>query len=808
MESYIKLTCTLLFSLFILSFVHAQSGSVKGSVVDDYGPLPSASIKLLKVGNTEQIQGVVSDMDGNFELSADLEMDLVLEISFMGYEIMRSESFRLTPEENEIDLGVIKMLMEAQVLESVLLQTKKRPITFSNASTIVQIENNPMAIGETAYSILQHLPGVSISHTGEIQMHGKSGVQVIINGRKTYMTGEELQSYLASIPSDAIANIELNTQPTASYDADGDAGILKIELKRATEDHFSGSFNAGYTNKQLNLWNANIFLSDQREKWSWSFLLDASRKGYVRDQYLNTDFSSHSSLDWLKQEGEEVATTQPFFSQLDMRYDLSENQSIGGHIQIGTKKMYRDWNSNSILKSMDTNVLEHIASFNHHTDKFNHGILHAFYKIKTDSLGSNLNMSVDASNVKRDIISDFNNEYSKENSETRLELLESPSSNIYQIFTAKADYEKLWENGRNLKFGSKISQVNFQSEVDFYSIEDQTPIYDNERSSVFNYKERIWAVYMDFYTPLHPKWDLNIGLRMEKTWGEGHEKLADDKHDRNYLDWFPSLSLKQKVSKNYQINYGYSKRITRPAFDWMNPQIFYIDPYNYTKGNPYLKPQHKQSVTMNHLIKNNYRIGLSYEYTSDYMVEVPMTGTNSNQTNFSTQNLSNAISYGVNIYAPLRIANFWNTDNSLTINQLTYELELEDISRRKHKDLYVLFQNQHQIELPKGLNLNLNFTVQSPFSYGYYKVNGQWWTDISLQKSFASKWDLSLKFTDVFKTMNMNVDYQFNDNSSNIKQYMGNRSISMQLSYRFGSKKKSKMENANEMDEYDRIQQN
>lgn len=805
MKRAIKTGILMVFAFFYVALSYGQDGKIKGNVVDEYGPLPGANVKLMQPESDDEIRGETTDFEGDFSISTELDEPVFLEISYMGYEDTQTDTITLSSNRKEIQLDTINMKQASEELKAVTVTGNKRPVSFSNGKTKVNVANSPMAQGESAFSLLRQLPGVSTGQDGEIKLQGKSGVQVVVNGRKTELKGEELKTYLESLPSDAIANIELDTHPSSENEAEGDAGILHIQLKESESEHFTGNVSVGYTYQDQHLWNSNLFLSQQNKKWDWSLVVDASEKGNIRHQTLHTDFNEEASLDNLKQQGKETHTSRPVFTQFDVNYKLSDRQKVGLNLELGRKKSKRDWNTSSAVK--EENEIIDNRSFNRHRQTFDHGLVNAYYQIKMDTLGSNLKISADASKVKRTIKSRFFNELDIETPDEHSELFKAPAKNDYEIFATKADYQKHWKNGTEMKFGTKYSQVDFKSHMDFYEIEEDTPEFDEERSNAFDYDEHIWAVYGKFSTQLHPKWTLDAGLRMEKTWGEGIEQLTDDNHKKDYTDWFPSVSLQQKVSDNYQIEYSYSKRITRPKYEFLNPQIFYIDPYNYSEGNPDLQPQRTHSFSMNHLINDKYQIGLTYDYNSDYMVEVPMTDTETNQTSFMVQNLKQASAFGVNAYVPIKIADFWDMNNSLTANYQSFKLDLEEDTNRKRSHLFVLFQNDQQIQLPKGIQLNLSINARSPFNEGYYNFHGQWWTDVALKKSFLDdKLDVNVKFTDIFKTMNLDADYRFNGNKSSIKQYMGNRSASVQLTYKFGGENGKQEQEETDFEEYERIQ--
>lgn len=805
MERAVKTGILIVFALFFAVSIYGQEGKIKGTIIDEYGPLPGAYVTLMQPGKDDEIHGKTTDFDGDFTIATEWDKQVFLEITYIGYEVIRTDTITLSSEQKEIRLDTIEMNINSEELAAVSVTGIKRPVTFSNGKTKVDVENSPMAQGESAFSLLRQLPGVSTGQDGEIQLRGKSGVQVMINDRKTELKGEELKTYLESLPSDAIAHIELDTNPSSEHEAEGEAGILHIKLKESKSEYFTGNVSAGYTYQDQHFWNSNLFLSQQNKKWDWSLIVDASEKGKTRHNTLHTDFNEEASLDELDQKGKETQNARPVFAQFSTNYKLSDRQKIGLNLELGRKKSKRDWNTSSSVKGIDNEIIDN-RSFNRHRETFDHGLVHVYYQVKIDTLGSNLKISADASKVKRNIKSRFFNELDIETPDEYPELFKAPAKNDYEIFAAKADYQKHWQNGIQIALGTKYSQVDFKSHMDFYEVVNDVPELDEEHSNAFDYDENIWAVYGKFSTQLHPKWTLDAGLRMEKTWGEGIEQLTDDRHKKDYIDWFPSVSLQQQVNNDYQIEYGYNRRITRPQYEFLNPQLFYIDPYNYGEGNPDLQPQRIHSLSMNHLIKGKYQIGLTYDYYSDYMTEVPMTDIETNQTSFIVQNLKRASAFGMNAYVPIKIANYWNMNNSLVANYQSFKLDLEEDVSRQKKHLFILLQNNQQIQLPKGIQLNISINARSPFNDGYYKIHGQWWTDIAVKKSFLDdKLDVSMKFTDIFKTMNLDADYQFNGNASSIKQYMGNRSASVQLTYKFGGENGKKQQKETDFEEYERI---
>lgn len=787
----------------------SQTGQVSGTIVDELGELYGATVMLLQVKDSTNVNATYSLVDGDFIFEeAPLDEEMFIKVSYIGYLDHFTSNFSLNSISDTLVLETIELEIENEVLGVVMLQTQNRPISYTNGKINVDVENSPLAKGSDAFSILNQLPGVSHGNGEDIQINGKSGVQVMVNGRLMNLKEDALKSYLESLPSDAIKSISLDTKPSAKHDAEGGAGILNIQLKDNKSGGLTGNVSAGYTYKQQHLWNTNLFLSQQNEKWSWLFLADVSKKSFNRDENMYKTFNPDASIDWLKQGGKENQTVKPINTQLELQYQINEKQRIGTNLQLRKSKSHQDWFRQSILKEKGSDLLQNIDSDNHHKANFDYGILQVFYALSTDTLGSELKLSADASSIKSKVNSDFYNIYEYEgDTDQTTEHLQTPSSSKYNILSAKADYKKVWKDHTSLSFGTKLSQIDYDSDLDFYTVQNEVPEHNIEKSSAFSYQERIWAGYVDFEKSLHPKWDLQAGLRVEKTWGEDEEKLLQQNNKRKYMDFFPNVQISHQISDNYKMEYAYSRRIDRPIFVLMNPQIFYMDPYSYIEGNPKLHPQRSNNFSINQLIHNRYSVELTYERTQDFMLEVPMVNNETNQTVFSTQNVKHLTSFGINIIAPLKLASFWRTENALTLNQQNYSLDNNEESI-KNKKLFTLFQSQHNINLPYGIKLNASFSVQSPLAYGYYTINGQWWTDIGLQKSFYDdRLSINLRFTDIFKTMNTDAEYAFNGNTNVINQYMGNQSVGIQVQYNFGGNGKTKQESS-KPEEYERIQQN
>ena len=805
MKTTFILKLTLFLALMSSTVSFANSGTITGMVVDDLGPLPGASIRLFRCDSDKEIRGVITDLDGRFVISGTINEEVYLEIRYLGYETLLTDPFTLKEGQSELDLDVLLLIPITNALETVSIQGKKRTVSFTDGKTRVQIAENPMTQGESAYSLLNKLPGVSVGQQGEILLNGKPGVKVMVNGHLIYMEGDDLKTYLESLPSDAIVSIDLDTKPSAALDAAGGAGVLNINLKKSESKSLAGTVSSGYTYQDRHLWNGNIFLNKQYEHWDWSLIADASEQSNKRRRFFYTDYNEESTLDRLEQDGREVRKRRPLFLQIDANAALTEKQKVGINVQGGHKNSLRKWNSITEVKAKEPGNIEHIKAFNNGEEVFNYGLMSAYYRLKTDTLGSNFRFTTDASIVKREITTEFRNEFNTGMPDERLSIFKTPSDNEYQIIALRGDYQNYFRNGGVLKLGGKYSFIDFNSAVNYFAIIDGVEHYIEDQSNAFNYSENILAVYAEYEGKLDEKWKLDAGLRMEQTWGEGVERIMENRHKKNYLEFFPSVSLQQEISKDYQLVYSYFKRITRPQYEFLNPQIFHIDPYNYIKGNPSLKPQLSHSVEVKNIIKRKYQMALTFDYYKNLMGEVPILNTETHKNEYSMRNMDRAIDVGMNAYIPTELTKFWNMNNSIVTNYQWYSLDLEE-TKRSNGHWFLQLQHQQQLKLPKEFLFGINLLARGRSIMGYYTFEPQWGADMFLNKSVGDRWNFNLKVADVFRSMKMKAQYQFNGNQSGSSQYAGNQFVSFQAKYRFGTNnKKSGIDKKSDFEEFNRI---
>ncbi|MCG9970874.1 TonB-dependent receptor domain-containing protein [Christiangramia crocea] len=796
MRLYQKTIFTVLGLLFSCSFFaqNSQRGTLNGTLLDqDEVTIPFATVAVMKIQDSTVVTGSTTDIDGKFEFKAPKPGDYFLRFSAIGYSSTFSSRFEVEGPAFSRDFGAITMKEESTMLNEVMIETWRPKITMEGGNLNVRVEGTALAAGSSAFEVLSRAPGVAVDQDGNFQLNGKSGVSVMIDGRLTYLSQQELKTLLEGMSAENIESIEVITNPSAKYDAAGTSGILNIKLKKNTLSGLNGSMYGGYEYNQINAYNFGTNINYKKGNWNSFLNLDVRRRGRIRDQYLTRGFTSGGEQTaFLEQNAEDDKTFLTPTLRIGTDYSINDNHTIGIMADLTYQDMENDWNSFGTVNNLQINETTNIVALNNIQEDFNNNRINLHYDAKLDTVGTTLSANVDYVSLSRDSESSFNNTYSfNQNNNEENEQLFSNSLSDYEIFSARLDFSTALSENSQLELGLKASDVISESDLDFFIQENGGRAFDPSRSNQFRYEENIYAAYASFSSKLSDKFRLNAGLRLEQTEAKGISATMDQTTERDYLELFPSLSLEQTVSKNYKLNYAYNRRILRPDYDRLNPFIFYIDPYTYITGNPDLQPQFTNSFKLTQTFFGKYNLILGYDVTEDYIGEIPLQDPVTSETAFGIRNMDNYTSLSATLVAPVQILPEWNATNTIVFADNRYDINIDGVEAENNQ-LFFMAQSTHRVNLPMDLSLEMNALYQGPVAYGLYRIEDRFGLDLGIKKSFMNeRLDVTLSADDIFKTMDVTGDSEFNGNTTYINQYMGNRGISLNLRYNLSSNKEN-----------------
>jgi hypothetical protein len=802
------LLLTILLATCLSNSTFAQTeGMLTGTILDEKSEaLGFVNVAVLQASADIVVTGAIADLDGSFKIKTPATGSYRLRVSGLGYLPFVTEVFEVTGPAFAKDFGKLPLKPDVKTLKEVTVQAMRPTITNDAEKMVVSVEGTALAQGSTAYEVLEKSPGVWVDQDGNITLNGKPGVMVMINGKQSFLSGKQLQNLLQGMSAENLKDLEIITNPSAKYDAEGTSGIININLKKNELYGMTGSVHGGYQYNRLSTYTSGAEISHKTGKWNTTASLDLARRTRFRDMTMERVFSGGQETIIMDQVGYELQQRFSPALRLGTDYDLNNRHSIGFMANLAYSDNTRSFDTDSYLRrpNPEENLL--INSSNNIEDSYKNGTFNLHYTGKLDSLGTTLSADLDYARIIDNTNFTFDNQkyISQSNQLLEQELLTSNNPTGYSIYSAKVDFAKKLGKTK-VELGAKTSYVKSDNELLFYEVVDTREILDPKRTSHFIYEENIYAAYATFSSSIGKVWQIKGGLRAEQTDSKGRSVTLKDVKPRNYLDLFPSVFVQQHVSDNYQLGYKYSRRINRPYYEHLNPFIFYIDPYTWATGNPELRPQYTNSFELTHTLKKSYNLVMSYAYTTDFIAEVPAFNAEDNTTVFERKNVKSYRNIGTTLVAPVRISGKWDINNTATMahQRYTNELNSQNLIREQ---LFFMLQSNHNIQLPHGLRMELNAGYQGPAVYGMFEIEDNWWVDAGLKRSFLEdKLMLSVNATDIFRTRQMDLSTRQEGNLNKIYQYHGTQSIRFNLRYRFSSGKEfeTKKRNVN-LDELNR----
>lgn len=758
-------------------------------------PIAYASVALLQQGTTKALAGSLTDGSGRFSIPGVAAGRYQLVFSFIGYETKTIRQLTVAAGSPEVAVGTVKLKQTTTQLQEVNVQTLRPTITQEADRMVVSIEGTALAAGKTAFDVLATSPGVYIDQEGNIQLNGRAGVTVMLDGKLTYLSAKDLRNLLEGMSAENIKNIEIITNPPAKYDAEGSSGILNINLKQNQQQGTNGSIYAGYTyNGKQHGYSTGGNINHKSGKWNSFLSLDMARRVGGRDATFTRVFKGEEETVYFDQ----VATGNyrvqgPPSARLGTDYSLNDRHSLGFTANFTTNFLKNDFLTDTYIGNAPGQPNLYIDANNYMENRFTHFANNLHYLGKFDTLGTTLSADLDYVRISNDGESNFYNYYDSLASSRPVtrDFLYTSTPNHFDIYSAKIDFTKAFEGGRKLELGAKASRVLTDNDSRFYFNNSEAPVLDLKRTNHFIYDETIYAAYINWSSKLGEKFSLQAGLRAEQTKSEGESKTTGQLTKRDYLSLFPSIFVTQKVTDDYELNYSYSRRLQRPNYGQLNPFFAYRDPYTYWQGNPYLRPQYTHAFSITQLYKKNYSLVLNYQLTNDVIVELPSIVPESSTTIYYIGNADKSENIGLTAVVPIKITKNWETSNTIIVYYDKYQTQVNKELVVNEQASYIL-QSNHTVLLPLDLRMEVNASYNASEVYALYIVEPLWRVNIGFKKSFMDdKLDISLNANDIFKSQRLIIAAKVGEgNVNDFNQYFRNRNVGLTLRYNFSKGQK------------------
>ncbi len=768
----------------------AQNGIVKGIVKGGTTVLNKATIALLQANDSVAIKYGVSNSEGIYEIDNVKPGNYIVQVSNVGYNTILTSVINVTSGGTTI-VPNVNLIVAPKVSEAATVTgTKKKPLIEVRADKMIfNVESSINAIGSNAFELLRKSPGVVIDKDDNLMLKGKNGVRIFLDGKLTPFDGKDLAAFLKNINSADIESIELITNPSARYEAEGNAGIINIKLKKNKKLGYNGSINTGFA---IGIHpKTNSALSMNYKKGDWNLFSNYSNNFGKNEMNFNFYRIQLDSIFDQKNKMFDLSKSHNFKAGAD--YYADKNNTFGVVLTGGFNGGGFESNSITPIYNKFTNVLGSTLTASNIQDlKRNNLNLNLNYRY-TDSTGIEAGVDFDRGSFDNEGNSFQTNQYRYQNN------LLNPVYRIYNNITPtnidinslKFDLGIPYKKGK-LELGAKVATVKTKNASDFYNVVNSIKTIDAGLTNKFTYKENINALYANYNRPLSKKVTLQLGVRMENTNSEGvltsNNPQPTDVVKRSYTNLFPSGALSYNASMNHMWNFTYSRRIDRPGYQDLNPFEYKIDELSYMKGNPFLKPQYSNVVELTHTYKYRYNTTLSYTRTTDFTSQwIDYDGYRSFVTN---RNLAIQDVAGINFSAPVQFNKWWSLFANVGANYTKYNATLPSGAVLNTSVTSGNLFAQNTFSLKKGYSVELSGFYQLPSIWGgTFKSIGLGGIDLGLQAPlFNNAANIRFSFTDVLKTLKFRGTSDFNGAYFDASGRWESQQFKMNFNWRFGNK--------------------
>jgi len=774
-----------------------KKGNISGKVLaENNEALPYSLIKLINLADTLKVQEAAANLDGAFQFGDVTEGEYQIRVKMIGYQNYVSLKIAFTG--SDLQLPSIKMHSTAKQLSEVSIVSQKPFVERKADKTVLNVESNVTAAGNSVLELLEKAPGVTIDRqTEQIKLNNKAGITIMVDGKTNFLSGADLTTLLSNMTSDQVATIELITNPSSKYDAAGNAGIINIKLKRNKSFGTNGSISAntgmgsvknGPSGLLRN--SANLNLNHRVDKWNIFGNAGFNKRESFNQTLLDRTANIGNTLTKFDQSFNREQNGTGYTGKLGADYYVSEKTVIGLMVDVGTIDNRAAGMSNSNINEYQQNI--HTLSFvnqnSGNQSKFNNITSNLNLKHDLTKKDASLTFDLDYAGYSMDRNENFDARYLDANqNQTSVSNLRNIVDAKIDVLAAKTDFT--WPFSKTLKFESGLKSSIVKTNNDFVSEQLNNEQWSDAlgRSNLFNYKENINAAYANL-SKNWEKWQVQLGLRAEHTHSKGHSITSNKLVNRNYVSLFPSIFIKQELNKNNSLNYSYSRRIDRPSYQQLNPFVLYLDPYTIDSGNPYLNAQFTDNFEIGYSFKE---ISLSFNYANvrGMITQVSRQNDITKQIEVQRQNFGKANLYNANLYLPLKITKHWSMQHNFSASYQRYQDgTLVGATYQKSKVSFN-FNTSQSITFSKTFRAELSFWYDSPKVRGVEETTiAQYALNFGLQKTMMqNKLKLRLAVDDIFATNYWEGQMKYENVDMYVKNYYVNRRASFSVNYSFGN---------------------
>jgi outer membrane receptor protein involved in Fe transport len=767
-------------------------GMIIGQIVDEMteAPLDFATISVLNKEDSAIVTGAISELDGKFAIEVAFG-EYILKIEFISYQSVFIDNVVIDQAHKLVDLGKVTISPSAQMLEEVKVIAEKSEVQFDLDKRTFNIGKDLANKGGSAEDILDNIPSVSVDVEGNVSLRGSENVRILVDGKPSGLVGLGDSGGLKSLPANMIEKVELVTNASARYDAEGTSGIINIVLKKDQGNGINGSVDVSTGLPER--YGLGVTLNARKKHINYFLNYGIRHRTGPGRGFTKQEFYGDAPIPYTEQfrTSERGGLSNSFRGGMDLYLSPKDvltgafTYRLGDDYSDGITEFF-DFNSNRELRSIsdrtqdeteDESSLEYELNYERKFDREGQKFTAQFqYRDNSETEAADyLETSYDANRIRTE---DPSLAQRSRNAESQGNIL------------IQADYVYPYSKDRKIELGAKATFGDIGNKYLVEELSDNTWSNLVNLSNNFDYREDILAAYAIFANKIG-KWSYQAGVRAEQAKVVTQLLETNETNDRSYANLFPSAHLNYEINKGNALQLSYSRRISRPRFWYLNPFFTFSNDRNIWGGNPNLDPEFTDSYEMGYLkYWDNVTLGSSiyYRHTTGVIERIARVD-GEGITRTQPENLSTENAYGVELTTSADINKWWRLDFSANIYSEKVRGQLGDLILESDAFTYNNRLNS-KIKFWKDTEFQLNLDYRAPQNTTQGRRKSTAGVDIGLSKDLMKKKaTLTFNMRDLFNTRKWRNE-TFGDNFYMESEYQRRpRQASLSFNYRINQKK-------------------